>query len=138
MIELRGDGFLEGQVCRIVGAAVAIANGWLPSSFFEYATRGTAGGVVAPCAPKERLVFDGARYDFHELNQAKRGRGGSGKSRTEGAGGATALFGGPEVAVAVGLWRRDLYDSIAREVGSKRSTVSLAPCLSFVSPRNFT
>ena len=68
VIELRGDGFLHGQPERVVGVALAMANGWLHESFFEQATRGES-VLDVPAAPAGRVLFDGARYDFFRLQR---------------------------------------------------------------------
>ena len=51
-----------------MGAALAMANGWLPESFFEQATRGES-VLDVPAAPAGRVLFDGARYDFFRLQR---------------------------------------------------------------------
>ena len=50
VIELRGDGFLHGQLERVVGAALAMANGWLPDTFFEQARLSLSRGLPVPSA----------------------------------------------------------------------------------------
>ena len=51
-----------------MGAALAMANGWLHESFFEQATRGES-VLDVPAAPAGRALFDGARYDFFRLQR---------------------------------------------------------------------
>ena len=51
-----------------MGAALAMANGWLHESFFERATRGES-VLDVPAAPAGRALFDGARYDFFRLQR---------------------------------------------------------------------
>ena len=129
LVELRGDGFLHGQPERIVGAAVAMANGWLPDRFFEQATRGEA-MLNVPAAPAGRVVFDGARYDFFRLQRngvALFGRAERPTAGAEGGAKAEAAAEGEakaaaeaeaeaeaEATGAVRQWRRELHQSIAR------------------------
>ena len=51
-----------------MGAALAMANGWLHETFFEQATRGES-MLDVPAAPAGRALFDGARYDFFRLQR---------------------------------------------------------------------
>jgi FkbM family methyltransferase len=66
VIELRGDSFVPEQISRILACVVAIANGWLPPTFFEVATRPNV-SIETPISPQNRLYFDSARFHFIEL-----------------------------------------------------------------------
>ncbi|KAL9183505.1 hypothetical protein ACHAXT_004361 [Thalassiosira profunda] len=69
VLEFRADGFLSGQLPRIVSALVGMTNGWLPPNFFETATRPDVymRGLPAPPSLDSRMYFWRARYHFHEL-----------------------------------------------------------------------
>jgi tRNA U38,U39,U40 pseudouridine synthase TruA len=67
VIEFRGDDFVQQQIRRIVGSAVAINNGWLPQSFVEYATRPDV-IVETPLAPCQRLYQTRPQYHFYQLS----------------------------------------------------------------------
>ena len=71
VIEFRGDDFILQQARRIIGSAVAIANGWLQPDFVETATRSDV-VIETPLAPDNRLYFADARFHFDELMQGKR------------------------------------------------------------------
>uniref|UniRef100_A0A7S3QJX4 C2H2-type domain-containing protein n=1 Tax=Chaetoceros debilis TaxID=122233 RepID=A0A7S3QJX4_9STRA len=65
VIEFRGDGFMPQQIRRIVGVAVAITNGLLPSNFFEVATKpqNALGTILAPGG---RLYLSDAKYHYDQ------------------------------------------------------------------------
>ena len=69
VIEFRGDGFLLGQLPRLISSIVAMTNGWLPSNFFDLATRPDIYIATPPVSPfTERILyFHSPRYHFHEL-----------------------------------------------------------------------
>jgi tRNA U38,U39,U40 pseudouridine synthase TruA len=72
VLEFRGDDFLPQQVRRIVGTALAITHGWLPSDFFDLSTRPDV-FVETPLAPDGRLYLAGARFHFEELRNGGKG-----------------------------------------------------------------
>ena len=69
VLEILGDGFLLGQMPRLISTIVAMANGWLPTNFFEIATRPDVYIEPPPMAPftSSLLYFHSPRYHFHEL-----------------------------------------------------------------------
>ncbi|KAL7446711.1 hypothetical protein ACHAXM_010513 [Skeletonema potamos] len=69
IIELCGDGFVLGQIPRIISSVVAMTNGWIPSSFFDYTTRPDVYLPAPSMVPflRNRMYFHTARYHFHEL-----------------------------------------------------------------------
>ena len=69
ILEFRGDGFLLGQIPRILSSVIAMSNGWLPENFFEVATRPDIYVRTPPMPPflDGRLYFHSSRYHFHEL-----------------------------------------------------------------------
>jgi FkbM family methyltransferase len=69
IIELSGDGFVLGQIPRIISSVVAMTNGWIPSGFFEYTTRPDVYLPAPSMVPflRNRMYFHTARYHFHEL-----------------------------------------------------------------------
>ena len=71
IIEFRGDDFVVKQIHRIVGAAVAITNGWLKPEFMETATRSDL-FIETPLAPGNRMYFSDVRFHFDEIIQGKR------------------------------------------------------------------
>ena len=69
-LEFRADGFVVGQIPRVISALVAMTNGWIPQHFFDVATRPDAyipSKNTAPPSLDKRLYFHTARYHFHEL-----------------------------------------------------------------------
>ena len=69
ILELSGDSFVVGQIPRIISSIVAMTNGWLSGSFFEYTTRPDVylpGPSMVPFL-RNRMYFHTARYHFHEL-----------------------------------------------------------------------
>lgn len=60
--EFRGDQFLSQQVRRIVGAAVAMAHGWLPAEFAD-----TLRLAETPLAPPGYLYQAAPRFHYAEL-----------------------------------------------------------------------
>ena len=68
VLELRGDGLVEEQVRRIVGAAVGVANGWLPDGedFWSVAFRLDVRVETVP-APRGRVYLGHVRFHFVEL-----------------------------------------------------------------------
>ena len=66
LLEFRGDAFLLQQVRRIVGTAVAVAHGWLPTDVFAVST--TSGSFMeTPVAPDGRLYLAESKFHFDEL-----------------------------------------------------------------------
>ena len=72
ILEFRGDDFLPEQVRRIVGTALAMTHGWLPSNTFELLTRRGV-FIEAPLAPEGHLYLAGARFHFEELRMNGQG-----------------------------------------------------------------
>lgn len=72
VLEFRGDDFLQQQVRRAVGTALAIANGFLPSEAVDKAMKAD---VVLPTilAPAENLLLADSRFHFHELGNFGKG-----------------------------------------------------------------
>lgn len=69
ILEFKADGFVIGQIPRLISAVVAMTNGWLPQNFFSVATRPEVYMPSPPPPPSlHRLYyFQSARYHFHEL-----------------------------------------------------------------------
>lgn len=69
VIEFCGDGFVVGQIPRMLSSVIALTNGWLPSNFFDYTTRPDVYHPAPPMIPYLRgnLYFHAARFHFHEL-----------------------------------------------------------------------
>ncbi|KAL3935550.1 MAG: hypothetical protein SGBAC_008952 [Bacillariaceae sp.] len=65
VLEFRGDSFVPGQIQGIVGTAVAVLHGWLPSDIFATALSNDF-LLETPSAPKHRLYCAGARFHSHE------------------------------------------------------------------------
>ena len=69
IIEFKADGFVVGEIPRIISAVVAMTNGWLPANFFDISTRPE--NYLPPPTPPPLLhrlyYFQSARYHFHEL-----------------------------------------------------------------------
>ena len=76
ILVFKADGFVMGQIPRMISALVAMTNGWLPPNFFEIATRPDVRmpGLPAPTCLYRRLYFQSARYHFHELTSNSNGR----------------------------------------------------------------
>ena len=75
VIEFRADGFVMGQIPRVISALVGFTNGWLPQHFFAISTRPEMYmpiSTIPPCLDK-RLYFHSARYHFHELTSNANG-----------------------------------------------------------------
>ena len=72
VLEFRGDHFLPQQVRRIVGTALAISHGWLPSNIFELSTRPDV-FIETPLAPDGHIYMAGARFHFDELRTGGQG-----------------------------------------------------------------
>jgi len=72
VLEFRGDDFLPEQVRRIVGTALAMTHGWLPSETFEMLTRRDV-FIEAPLAPQGHLYLAAARFHFDELRMSGQG-----------------------------------------------------------------
>lgn len=66
LLEFRGDGFLREQVRRIVGTAVAVAHGWLPTDVFQLSTTPNS-FIETPIAPMGRLYLAETRFHFDEM-----------------------------------------------------------------------
>lgn len=66
LLEFRGDGFLREQVRRIVGTAVAVAHGWLPTDVFQLSTTSDS-FMETPLAPRGRLYLAETRFHFDEM-----------------------------------------------------------------------
>lgn len=71
VVEFKGDDFLNQQVRRVVGSAVAMSHGWLPEDFFEK-TIDVEILVDTPVAPSGRLY--GAENHFHFEERRTKGR----------------------------------------------------------------
>lgn len=69
VVEFRGDGFILGQIPRLISTVIAMANGWLPDNFLEVATRPDVYIAAPPMFPftDKMLYFHSPRYHFHEL-----------------------------------------------------------------------
>jgi hypothetical protein len=59
-----GDGFLTGQVRRMVGTLVGVVQGWLPEEFIEFSQRPDV-VVDTPLAPSGLVLISEARFDWH-------------------------------------------------------------------------
>ncbi len=69
ILEFRGDGFVRGQIPKLLSTVVSIANGWLPDDFIDISTRPDT-HFITPSAPPHlgnHLYFHSSRYHFHEL-----------------------------------------------------------------------
>lgn len=75
VLVFKADGFVMGQIPRIISAVVGMTNGWLPPNFFDIATRPDVRmpGLPAPSCLYRRLYFQSARYHFHELTSNANG-----------------------------------------------------------------
>ena len=74
MIEFSGDGFVVGQIERVISTVVALTQGWLPQDFMAVATRPNI-FLPAPLPPPgtaNRLYYKSARYHFHELTGGRK------------------------------------------------------------------
>lgn len=69
VLEFRADGFLLGELPRLISTIVSMANGWLPTNFFEIATRSDIYIAAPPKSPfaDGMMYFHSPRYHFHEL-----------------------------------------------------------------------
>lgn len=67
VIEFRGDDFIQQQIRRIIGAAVAMSNDWLPPNFADTATRPDV-FIETPLAPANRMYQTRPRFHFDELS----------------------------------------------------------------------
>jgi tRNA U38,U39,U40 pseudouridine synthase TruA len=65
VLEFRGDAFLPQQIRRIVGTAVGVTNGWLPSDTFDIATC-PENAISTILAPFGRLYLRAERFHFNE------------------------------------------------------------------------
>lgn len=76
ILEFKADGFVMGQIPRIVASIVAMTNGWLPQHFFEIACRPDVYLPAPPAPPllEKKMYFEAARYHFHELTGNANGR----------------------------------------------------------------
>lgn len=66
IIEARGDELLQGQLRAIVGTAVAMANGWLPSDTVQKSTDKDI-IVAMPLAPAGRAYLADVKFHFEEM-----------------------------------------------------------------------
>ena len=144
-----------------MGAALAMANGWLHESFFEQATRGES-VLDVPAAPAGRALFDGARYDFFRLQRngvalferPKRPTAGAEVEATaeaaaqeadvEAAAAASAAAAAAKGAAADAdaeaegaalRWRRELHQTIVRRADREAEAAWLAHLESVHAPR---
>jgi tRNA U38,U39,U40 pseudouridine synthase TruA len=67
VIEFRGDDFIQQQVRKIIGTAVAMANGWLPSNFEEIAISPDI-FIETPLAPQNHMYQIRPKFHFDELS----------------------------------------------------------------------
>ena len=72
VLEFRGDDFLPEQVRRIVGTALAVTHGWLPSKTFDLLTQPDV-FLEAPLAPEGHLYLAAVRFHFDELRTSGQG-----------------------------------------------------------------
>ena len=70
IIEIKGDDFVQDQIRRIIGTALAITHGWLPRSFFYFATD-PYHVIETPKAPAGRLYAHAPRFHFFEKRTGK-------------------------------------------------------------------
>lgn len=75
VLVFKADGFVMGQIPRVISAVVGMTNGWLPPNFFDIATRPDVRmpSLPAPSCLYRRLYFQSARYHFHELTSNANG-----------------------------------------------------------------
>ena len=66
VVEIRGDGYVTQQIRRMMGAVIAMTNGWLPLDYADMATRSDV-CLETPLAPPGRMYFAGGRFHFLEL-----------------------------------------------------------------------
>ncbi len=66
VVEFLGDGFVTQQVRRMVAAVIGISNGWLPTEYFDVATRLDV-SIETPIAPPGLLYFSSPRFHFIDL-----------------------------------------------------------------------
>ena len=64
LIRVQGDGFLNEQIRRMVGTALAVFKGYLPETFCSFALDGN-NIIDTPLAPPRLLYLKQARFGFH-------------------------------------------------------------------------
>ena len=69
VLEFRGDAFVQQQIRRLVGTAVAVAHQWLSESIMIESTRSDSFSEM-PLAPAFRLYLAGSRFHFAEMRAA--------------------------------------------------------------------
>ena len=76
ILEFCADGFLLGQIPKIISVLVANTNGWLSPNYFDMATRPDVYLRAPPPPPnlEKMLYFHSARFHFHELLKTGNGK----------------------------------------------------------------
>eukprot|EP00546_Thalassionema_frauenfeldii_P020305 CAMPEP_0178895156 /NCGR_PEP_ID=MMETSP0786-20121207/427_1 /TAXON_ID=186022 /ORGANISM="Thalassionema frauenfeldii, Strain CCMP 1798" /LENGTH=608 /DNA_ID=CAMNT_0020565349 /DNA_START=788 /DNA_END=2611 /DNA_ORIENTATION=- len=91
LVEFLGDSFVTEQVRRMVAAVIGISNGWLPTEYFDFATRLDV-SIEIPIAPRGLLYFSSPRFHFLDYIRG------------------TTLFDSKEKEVAKELWLDSLQN----------------------------
>lgn len=129
ILEFRGDDFVHEQVRRVVGTALAVAHGWLPSNVFDMATRVDVFTETA-LAPPGRLYLEGSRFHFDELLT---GKGFFEDDDTVGGGEDFSVratrcwlhehllrqFSTQEAALEEDIWLQELRDTVSSQICTK-------------------
>lgn len=68
-LRISADGLLQGQVERMVGAAVCMLHGWLPASFAE-AALSPRRILPTPAVPTGLVLLREVRFDWHHKGQS--------------------------------------------------------------------
>ena len=107
VVVFKADGFVMGQIPRMMSALVAMTNGWLPPNYFEIATRPDVRmpGLPAPSCLYRRLYFQSARYHFHELTSNVNGR-------SEGSNESFSKTVDPRASESEQLWEEYLQEKL--------------------------
>eukprot|EP00980_Cylindrotheca_fusiformis_P024595 scaffold12118_cov138-Cylindrotheca_fusiformis.AAC.12 len=67
ILEFKGDQFVQGQIASIVGTAIAMTHGWLPSNTTFSTALSENVFLETPSAPSRGYLYNaGARFHYHE------------------------------------------------------------------------
>merc|ERR1711924_285426 len=72
LLTFKGDDFVPEQIRRMVGTALAVAHGWLPSNIFNISTHADV-FLETPVAPPGRLYFAEAWFPWPEVRITGKG-----------------------------------------------------------------
>ena len=116
VLEFRGEDFVEEQVRRLVGTAIAVSHGWLPKEFLKMSVCPST-CIETPLAPAGRLYFAGTRFLFEEL-----------------ANGGRNIFGDTDDDAST-RWADNLRSRMLGRVNRKREYARLNDIEGIVCPR---